>query len=77
MRGLKETISKVLQGIASVIVAGVVLLIIAGITHMVSLGFDWAFTGSATPTFIETLKWSGVVVALCALAGEFRELIRD
>ena len=77
MRRLKETISKVLVGIASVIVAVGLLVIIAVITHMISLGLDWMFASYATPTFIETVKWSGVGVALCALAGEFRELIKS
>ena len=76
MRGLKEIISKVLVGIASVIVAVGLLIIIAGLMQVLSLGMDWMFNNNVTPEFIETIKLTGFFVGLCALAGEFRELIR-
>ena len=77
MGGLKETVSKVLVGIASVIVAVGLLIIIAGLVQVLSLGMDWVFNNSATPEFIETVKLTGFFVGLCALAGEFREMIKD
>lgn len=77
MRRLKETISKVLVGIASLLSAGILLLIIAGCVQMFSLGMDWMFNHDATPTFIDTFLYTGVGVGFGALAGEFREMIRD
>lgn len=77
MRRLKEIISKVLVGIASVIVAIGLLIIIAGLVQVLSLGMDWVFNNTATPEFIETIKLTGFFVGLCALAGEFREMIKD
>ena len=77
MRRLKEIISKVLVGLVSLIVAIGLLLIIAGLMQVLSLGIDWMFNINTTPEFIETVKLTGFFVGFCALAGEFREMIRD
>lgn len=76
MRRLKEIISKVLVGIASVIGAVGLLIIIAGLVQVLSLGMDWMFNNNVTSEFIETVKLTGFFVGLCALASEFRKMIR-
>ena len=76
MRRLKETISKVLADIASIIVAIGLLLIMAGLVQVLSLGMDWVFNNNVTTEFIETVKLTGFFVGFCVLAGEFRGMIR-
>lgn len=76
MGSFKETISKVLADIASIIVAIGLLIIIAGLMQVLSLGIDWVFNINTTPEFIETLKMTGFFVGLYALAGGVRKMIR-
>ena len=77
MRRLKETVPKVLAGIASVIIAVVLLIIMAGVVQVLSLGIDWVFNNTNTTTeFIETVKLTGFFVGLCALTDEVRKMIR-
>ena len=77
MRRWKETVSKVLAGIASVITAIGLLIIIAGLVQVLYLGIDWVFNINTAPEFIETVKWVGLGVGLGALASEVRKMIRD
>ena len=77
MRRLKEIISKVWVGLASLIVAIGLLLIIAGLIQVLLLGMGWVFNSPSTQEFIETLKMTGLGVGIGALAGEFRKMIRD
>ena len=76
MRRLKETVPKVLAGIASVIIAVVLLIIMAGVVQVLSLGIDWVFNINVTPEFIETVKLIGFFVGICALTDGVRKMIR-
>ena len=76
MRRLKETVSKVLAGIASVSVAIGLLIIIAGLVQVLSLGMDWVYNNNVTTEFIEIVKMTGFFVGLYALVSEFRKMIR-
>lgn len=77
MRRLKETVSKVLVGLASVIIAVVLLIIMAGVVQVLSLGVDWVFNNNNTTTeFIETVKMTGFFVGLYALSDGIRKMIR-
>lgn len=76
MRRLKETVSKVLVGLASLIVAIGLLIIMAGLVQVLFLGVYWVFNINVTPEFIETVKLIGFFVGLCALVDGVRKMIR-
>lgn len=76
MGRFKETISKGLVDIASIIVAIGLLLIMAGLIQVLSLGMDWVFNNNVTTEFIETVKLTGFFVGLYTLAGELKKMIR-
>ncbi len=65
-----------LKDLASILAAIGLLIIIAGLMQVLSLGIDWMFNINTTPEFIETVKLTGFFVGFCALASEFREMIR-
>lgn len=65
-----------LKDLASIMLAVGLLLIIAGLVQVLSLGMDWVFANNVTTEFIETVKMTGFFVGLCALASEFRKMIR-
>ena len=76
MRRLKETVSKVLVGLASILVAVGLLIISAGLVQVLFLGVYWVFNINVTPEFIETVKLIGFFVGLCALTDGVRKMIR-
>ena len=77
MRRWKETVSKVLVGLASILVAVGLLIISAGLVQVLFLGIDWVFNNTNTTTeFIETVKLTGFFVGLCALIDGVRKMIR-
>ena len=77
MRRWKETVSKVLAGLASLTTAIGLLIIMAGVVQVLSLGIDWVFNNTNTTTeFIETVKLTGFFVGLCALIDGVRKMIR-
>ena len=76
MRRLKETVSKVLMGITSVLIAIGLLIIMAGLVQVLFLGVYWVFNINITPEFIETVKLIGFFVGLRALADGVRKMIR-
>ena len=76
MRRLKETVSKVLVGLASILVAVGLLIISAGLVQVLFLGVYWVFNINVTPEFIETVKLIGFFVGLRALTDGVRKMIR-
>ena len=76
MRRWKETVSKVLVGLASILVAVGLLIISAGLVQVLFLGVYWVFNINVTPEFIETVKLIGFFVGLRALGDGVRKMIR-
>ena len=76
MRRLKETVSKVLVGLASLITAVGLLIIMAGLVQVLSLGMGWVFNSNVTPEFIETVKLIGLGFGIGALVDGVRKMIR-
>ena len=76
MRRWKETVSKVLAGLASLTTAIGLLIIMAGLVQVLFLGVYWVFNINVTPEFIETVKLIGLGFGIGALVDGVRKMIR-